>query len=72
MKTQDLVEVWDQKDGPYMDGSSTRTIGVNWSAVGPVTPATARRFARRVLAMADKAEERAGRAKVKLISPEKS
>lgn len=63
-----IVEVWDQSWFPSVDCEGIRfrgryVIGVNWSAVGPVTPAQAREFARNVLKAADIAEKRIAKCK---------
>lgn len=56
MKTVGIVTIWDQ---PCKHGErGYAVVGVNWSAVGPVTPATARRVANRLLQAADAVEER--------------
>ncbi len=52
MKTTNLCEVWNHRLFDRM------TIGVNWSAVGVVTPDTARRFAKQLLKAADKADKK--------------
>ena len=57
MKMQGAVRVWN------VPGRWGTTIGVNWSAVGPVTPATARRFARLVIKAADQADRKIAKAK---------
>lgn len=54
MRTSTWVEVWDQR---YPDRKKA-IIGVNWSAVGPVTPNRARKFAMQVFRAAKKAEQR--------------
>ncbi len=72
MKTVALVSIWDQRR--YWEaGGKDVTIGVNWSAVGSVTPATARRFAHQVLLVADRAQARSARLKklnYELVDPE--
>lgn len=54
MKVSSIVDVWDIANAH----SEEATIGVNWSAVGPVTPQKARAFAREVMRVADRAEKR--------------
>ena len=71
MKTKELVKVWDQ--GREWDDGDDATIGVNWSAVGPVMPETARRFARQSLRAADRAEALRAKARksgCQLLNPE--
>lgn len=53
MKTTDLVKVWKI----LSRRSNEVDLAVNWSAVGPVSPATARRFAKQILKAADRVEE---------------
>ncbi len=62
MNTKKFVNVWDIRR-EYLHGGKSAVIGVNWSAIGPVSPATARRFARQILAAADKAQARREKAK---------
>jgi hypothetical protein len=52
MRMSECVEVWNRDKEWAGEGTH---IGVNWSAIGPVTPAQARTFARHVLTCADKA-----------------
>lgn len=59
MKVSSLVEVWDIANAHCGEA----TIGVNWDAIGPVTPRMARAFAREVLRVADRAEKARERAK---------
>jgi hypothetical protein len=54
MKTSTWVEIWDTR----RDYDKFATIGINWSAVGPVTPRRARKFASLILLAATKAEIR--------------
>lgn len=58
------VEVWDRRERYYNghDGKEA-AIGVNWSAIGPVTPSRARRFAESILKAADRAVERKKKAR---------
>ncbi len=58
MKVASLVSVWDIANAHAEEA----TIGVNWCAIGPVTPRMARAFAREVLRVADRAEKARKRA----------
>ncbi len=55
MKTVELVEVWNDRQR-YFGSRDHIDLGVNWSAVGPVSPTVARRFAKQILKAADKVE----------------
>ena len=68
MDTRTLAKVWDHRAS-----NGAATIGVNWSAVGPVKPDTARKFARRLFRAADTAERRIYDAKKRghhIVDPE--
>lgn len=69
MDTKELVNIWDIRDkmgyADLSDDTYTKaTIGLHWAtAGGPVNPETARRFARRILRVADEVEQRKQNAK---------
>jgi len=48
-----IVEVWDTRERDIKEKKAT--IGVNWAAIGPVTPSEARQFAKSILKAADRA-----------------
>ena len=52
MKVSSFVDVWNVANAH----TGEAVIGVNWSAVGPVTPKKAKAFARELRRVANKAE----------------
>ncbi len=74
MDTRTIAEVWDHRRTYLFEQEAAATIGVNWAAVGPVRPDTARRFAKRLLQAAETAERRIAAARRKgceIVNPEK-
>lgn len=49
--------------GKIAGKDKAQSIGVNWAAIGPVTPSEARKFARRILRAADRVVKRRKKAR---------